>query len=1199
MTTQAAPISDGSGDEWVTESESTDSHMSDGQSDEGILDPEIIPRIQQLIQQTPRDHPDLLKHQQVLGMMFQERYSVSEDIKDLEAAMQNFQAAVDLSKELKHPRQAECLANLAVVFTDRYQRFRDLKDLEEALKYDQQAVELTPKEDPDRAGRLQNLAVSFTDRYHMLGELKDLETALEKLEEAVKLIPEGDPDRVECLKGLGLSFRDRYQKLGELKDLEAAMQRSQEAVNLTQDHPNRAEYLANLAALFTDKYQRFGGLKDLETALEIENKVVNLTDGDPNMGEHLKSLGILFRHRYERFGELKDLEAALQRFQEAQDLPLQEDLDRAEHLQNLAVTYGDRYKRLGNLNDLEFMVQKLQEAVTLMPEGHPNLGVCMQNLAAASGDRYHRLGEVKDLETALELDQKAREIISDGHSETAAQLYQLAVSFRDQYQRSGDLQILENALDNGRQALELTPEEHLHRPKRLQTFAMSLRDRYQKLGDLKDLETALPTFQQAVNLTPEGHPEKPLHLHSLAIAFTDRYQRLREMTDLQMALQAEQEALNLIPEGHPERAGYLQGLAMSFRDFYMRSEDLKDLKLALQRFQEAVDLTPEGHPARAERFHNLAVSLRHQYNKLQDSKYLDSALILGQKAVKLTPKGHPDLAERLQDLALSFRARYAQFREPADLAAIQSCYKDSFESPPFNPQDSWKAALDWASFAEEFQPSDCLTAYLAAFHLLPDLLWIGHTIPVRHDALRVLDIGQATSAAVKTCISLNNLTSAIEIMEQGLATIFQQTLQLKTDVDQLPQDQANEFSALSAQLYTGTSAHQRQAAIKRAELLQKIHQQPGLASFLLPKSYDILQHASKGGPVLILNSDEDYCDGIIILNPTSQPVHVPLPDITYEMLQSKRAILKDLLGRCNVRNRGESTSSRLFGRKAWFTSKSVEESFADLLTWLWTYIVAPVYQVLELHRIHNGRLWWLPTGAFTGLPLHASPPTTQFIHSYTTTLGSLSDAYTKKSPSTTPKFGIVGVTHTGPGGMDSLKGVEEEIKRILPVIKSPVECLQGEHATSDAVKLQLQSCSWIHLACHGKQELVDPAKSYLKLYGGILELDTILRLPLSNAEFVFLAACQTVMGDTELVNESFHLGGGFMTAGFRGVIGTLWSMNDQDGPLVAEMVYSHLFRNGRQPQASDAAEALQGAVEKLKARKVPYERWIPFIHMGI
>jgi CHAT domain-containing protein len=85
-------------------------------------------------------------------------------------------------------------------------------------------------------------------------------------------------------------------------------------------------------------------------------------------------------------------------------------------------------------------------------------------------------------------------------------------------------------------------------------------------------------------------------------------------------------------------------------------------------------------------------------------------------------------------------------------------------------------------------------------------------------------------------------------------------------------------------------------------------------------------------------------------------------------------------------------------------------------------------------------------------------------------------------------------------------------------------------------------------------------------------------MPLPNAQFVFLAACQTAIGDTQLVNESFHLGGGFITAGFQSAIGTMWSMNDNDGPVVAEIVYSHLFRDGQHPKHTDAVEALQFSV---------------------
>jgi CHAT domain-containing protein len=224
----------------------------------------------------------------------------------------------------------------------------------------------------------------------------------------------------------------------------------------------------------------------------------------------------------------------------------------------------------------------------------------------------------------------------------------------------------------------------------------------------------------------------------------------------------------------------------------------------------------------------------------------------------------------------------------------------------------------------------------------------------------------------------------------------------------------------------------------------------------------------------------------------------------------------------------------------------------------------------------------------------------EFIHSYTATLNSLVEAYSKKSSNNAVKFGIIGVTHTGLGQENFLPGVKEEVKNIRSVLpKFHVKCLEDQQATVDDVTKSLEECSWVHLACHGKQDLIEPTKSHLLLYRGNLELETILKMPLSNAEVVFLAACETAMGDSELVNQSFHLGGGFIASGFRGAIGTLWSMDDRDGPLVAKLFYSHLLRGGHQPQATDAAEALHLAVQELKRRNVSYERWIPFIHMGV
>ncbi|KAJ7907861.1 CHAT domain-containing protein [Mycena leptocephala] len=472
-----------------------------------------------------------------------------------------------------------------------------------------------------------------------------------------------------------------------------------------------------------------------------------------------------------------------------------------------------------------------------------------------------------------------------------------------------------------------------------------------------------------------------------------------------------------------------------------------------------------------------------------------------------------------------------------DLVAIHIHYNKSFKLSTYNPESSWQEALAWAYFSQEFQPSYCVPAFRAAFDLLPQILWMGHSIPLRHDAIQRLNVSDATSTAVRTCIGLSHFREALELLEQGIATIFQQMLQLKTDVDVLPPDQAKELLQLSSQLYGGTFTDPITITEDRNKLLKEIRKDPRFQYFLLPKPYNDLCHAAQGGPVIILTSHKDHCDALILYNPTSDPVTVPLPTATLELLNKQRDTLKDLLRYCHVRNR--------------FTHKPTKEYFEDMLNWLWMNVVDPVYQVLKSHGILNGRLC-------CGSCIH-QPNKSRF-----------------------------------------LKGVEPEVKKIISIAKDcHVQCLLGEQATVDAVKLQLQECSWVHLACHGYQNLEYPTQSHLQLYGGNLDLDTILRMPLPNAQFVFLAACQTAMGDANLANESFHLGGGFITAGFQSAIGTMWSMNDNDGPTVAESVYSHLFRKGQQPKHTDAAEALQLAVKELKRREVPHERWIPFIHIGV
>ena len=140
----------------------------------------------------------------------------------------------------------------------------------------------------------------------------------------------------------------------------------------------------------------------------------------------------------------------------------------------------------------------------------------------------------------------------------------------------------------------------------------------------------------------------------------------------------------------------------------------------------------------------------------------------------------------------------------------------------------------------------------------------------------------------------------------------------------------------------------------------------------------------------------------------------------------------------------------------------------------------------------------------------------------------------------------------------------------------------------------MKECNWIHLACHGVQDGVNSA---FLLIDRPLTLQEIMKQTFSHTELAFLSACQTAKGDSKLPGEAIHLAAGMMMAGYRSVVATMWSIQDEDGPIVAEKFYKYLIE--ADGDSSRAAYALHYAVAHL--REIVGEkfmRWAPFIHFG-
>ncbi|EUC60822.1 aromatic di-alanine and TPR containing protein, partial [Rhizoctonia solani AG-3 Rhs1AP] len=145
----------------------------------------------------------------------------------------------------------------------------------------------------------------------------------------------------------------------------------------------------------------------------------------------------------------------------------------------------------------------------------------------------------------------------------------------------------------------------------------------------------------------------------------------------------------------------------------------------------------------------------------------------------------------------------------------------------------------------------------------------------------------------------------------------------------------------------------------------------------------------------------------------------------------------------------------------------------------------------------------------------------------------------------------------------------------------------------------MEQHDWVHLACHAHQNVNDPTMSGFHLHDGTLDLSAINRRSFKNKGLAFLSACQTATGDDKLPDEAIHLASGMLMAGYPSVIATMWSVVDEDAPLVADKVYAQLMKDGKVGNG-EAGRALHYAVGELREKvgEKAFARWVPYVHIG-
>ncbi|KAG8984981.1 hypothetical protein FRB93_006136 [Tulasnella sp. JGI-2019a] len=1150
-----------------------------------------------------------------IGAGLDVRFRLTKNVADLGESIRHYREALALCP-IDHSTRASMLKNLGSGLDQLFEERGNVADLEESIRYHRESLALRPIGHPDCAKDLDSLGDRLNKLFTQTGNLADLEESIVYYKGTLALRPISDPYRVETLSKLGVGCAGRFRRTEDMTDLEESIRHFREALALCPiGHPGRVSTLSNLGNAFHQLFGKTGNMADLEESIRYHQETLALDPiGPVDRASTLSNLGDMLYTRFGRTEDMADLEESIRHHQEALTLRVIDHPDRASALIKLGVGLNARIERMGNLGDLEGSIHHHQEALTLFPMGHIGRELTLYSLISALNKRFDRTGNMADLEETIRHNREILILRPIGHPDRASTLHTFGNGLHRWFGQTGRMADLEESIRHHREALTLRPIGHPDHASTLNSLGIGLTRRFDWSGNLADQDESIRHHREALTLCPIGHVDRASALDHLGTALETRFGRTGNMDDLEEGIHHHRESLTLCPIGHADRASILNNLGNGLHERFGRTRNMVDLEESIRHREETLTLSPIGDPDRASSLNNLGTGLATRFEQTGNIADLEKSIRYRREALALCPVGHPDRKSSLSNLGTGLIMRFKQKGQAADLEEGIQHYTDIASQTTSKVSDRIAAARNWIHAARENGLESLGEAYSTYMDLNDrSLLLSASSVPESHTHMANLHsngVGlteDATSYAIKT----HRLGEAVEIAERGRALLFTQLGNYRTplnDLEVVSEDLANQFRALSTALDHSTTslpgrtstfptsgdevARRQQMAADWDRTLQEIRQLDGFGDFLGVTPYAKLQQAAADGPVILVNigRNDSYA---LIISASGDPLSVPLPEATL-------LVIVRLVGRLTECIRGDADGPK------------TNQRLTEILRELWTTIVAPIVFQLEtaLCLRAGSRIWWMPTSWAWWLPLHAAGPyksgernlPDRYISSYTTTLSSLIRSRARYHPAkrvSGPRMLVIAQAEAE--GQDPLPNVGAEVA-VIRKLGTEATILEAEDCTKDAVLAGLKDMAWAHFSCHGHQPRREPFKAHFSLRTAVapLTLLDIIQNDLPHAELAVLSACHSASADFSTPNEAVNLAAGIMFAGFRGAVGTMWAMDDQDGPVMTKYFYEYMFRNG--PEAvdcRDAAKAMVMGVRELRRCEVPLARWINFVHYGI
>ena len=852
------------------------------------------------------------------------------------------------------------------------------------------------------------------------------------------------------------------------------------------------------------------------------------------------------------------------------------------------------------------------------PDGHDCLSALREYEMRLYGFT-RKFKNVACLSTQIEFGLARLDLCPLGHPSHTRVLSDLAISFSSRYSKWGNIADLSRALEIRQTRLGLCPLGHPEHADALGGLAIDLWKHYCIQERETDLTRVIEMEERWLGLCPAGHSNHALALSMLSLSFSERYRVYGNTADLNRVIEMREKVLDLFSADRPDYAIALVNLASSLNRRYREEGNLSDLNRAIDLKQKRLELCPSSHQDHGVALRSLAILFRDRYEKMKNQSDLIEAIKLFKKALEIFPVQHFYFALCARELAstilLPFNTSQKDHPPNQPLPALDEAfqaYRLLMAHGPAVSLDSLQAVQDWVWSAEKHKHFSVLEAHQTLLNTLDHFTSLDSSLDSRHESMqaRVADVANnAFSCAVRH----GDFQMAAELLEQGRGILWNQLARFDISLAALESrgnwghELARKFTRLSVELRkyaqgSGADSYWRTQE-EWQSVLDDIRHLEGFSRFLLPPRFEDLRQAAEDGPVIIVNASKCTCDALIVLH-IRPPIHVELS-----------CSLADIIQLC-------SQLSELT-RDAHAYGKHREFYVKEVLRDLWSSVVEPIVSVLQIDvQLPLGsRIWWCPTSKFTSLPFHAAGPHRKseknlmdmYVSSYAPSLSALLRARERLRSRRKAGGGESGMTNSisfaavgqaRPSAdikLGELPEVEHELRRIRSETGEPpnvkFDTVTGTEATIEGAVQAFRDHRWVHVACHGAQHPEKPFDSWFAMGDGKLTLMRIIQERYTSSEFAFLSACHTAVGDKSTPDEVLHLAAGMQFAGFNGVIGTLWRVDDAVAHQVVTRFYKEMFKRPVL-DFEYAATALNIAALET-ADEVSLEKRIVFVHIGI